>query len=173
MIICSNCGATNNEAETHICRKCGALLPISSKPPRIRLTSAKDTKKKSKSKKVIPKEEIKKPVQIELQEIPKQDISDNETQTHSHSFESAEFKLDQEEIETEYDDLEDEKEVLQEIAPKPFKGSIISSKAVYGQPVKLSKKGLEKDGSSIEVSLLKQKQLEEDMTKVLKFLSNK
>ena len=41
MIICSNCGATNNEAAGHICRKCGALLPISNKPHRIRVQTEK------------------------------------------------------------------------------------------------------------------------------------
>jgi len=38
MIICSNCGATNNESDGRICRKCGALLPVGNKPPRIRVS---------------------------------------------------------------------------------------------------------------------------------------
>ena len=29
MIICSNCGTTNNESAGNVCRKCGALLPRS------------------------------------------------------------------------------------------------------------------------------------------------
>lgn len=37
MIICGNCGATNSDEISRFCRKCGALLPISSKPKRIRI----------------------------------------------------------------------------------------------------------------------------------------
>ena len=37
MIICGNCGATNSDETSRFCRKCGALLPISSKPKRIRI----------------------------------------------------------------------------------------------------------------------------------------
>ncbi|MFX1355869.1 MAG: roadblock/LC7 domain-containing protein [Promethearchaeota archaeon] len=173
MIICSNCGATNNEAETHICRKCGALLPISSKPPRIRLTTPKKSTGKSKPKKVILQEEETISNKLNLQEIPKGVIqTDNELK--SEPLNDANFKLDQKDIDNEYDEYKEEKEILQEIAPKPFRGSIISSKSVNQSSIKQSKKAeLTTKDSSVEISLLKQKQLEEDMSKVLKFLSNK
>ncbi|KKM24343.1 hypothetical protein LCGC14_1606020, partial [marine sediment metagenome] len=50
MIICGVCGAINNEASEHICRKCGALLPISSRSPRVRVPKVKKEKKKKKKK---------------------------------------------------------------------------------------------------------------------------
>ena len=37
MIICSNCGAINSDETSRFCRKCGALLPVTSKPSRIRI----------------------------------------------------------------------------------------------------------------------------------------
>jgi predicted regulator of Ras-like GTPase activity (Roadblock/LC7/MglB family) len=37
MIICSNCGAINSDETSRFCRKCGALLPLTSKPSRIRI----------------------------------------------------------------------------------------------------------------------------------------
>ena len=46
MIICSNCGTTNNETDGRICRKCGALLPSSNKPPRMKISSKKTAKPK-------------------------------------------------------------------------------------------------------------------------------
>lgn len=36
MKICTNCGASNGD-DTHVCRKCGAILPVSSTPPRLRI----------------------------------------------------------------------------------------------------------------------------------------
>ena len=37
MIICGNCGATNSDETSRFCRKCGALLLVSSKPKRIKI----------------------------------------------------------------------------------------------------------------------------------------
>ena len=49
MRICSNCGATNENDGSPICRKCGALLPVASKKKRIRIpTATKKEDKKSK-----------------------------------------------------------------------------------------------------------------------------
>jgi predicted regulator of Ras-like GTPase activity (Roadblock/LC7/MglB family) len=162
MIICSNCGATNNEADGNICRKCGALLPISTRPPRIRLTLEKK-KKESKSKqqrtterpKIAKKPEvIKKPKVSELQEIPL---------ANDHINNSIE----------ENEEIQEEKDILTEITPKPFEGSIIGSKGVYGSPTMTEKQSSVPKESHSESSLLRQKQLEEDMTKVLSFLSKK
>ncbi|MHA1497150.1 MAG: hypothetical protein ACTSRT_06335, partial [Promethearchaeota archaeon] len=72
MIICSNCGATNNEAKGHICRKCGALLPVSTKPPRVRIQTKKKPEKKVKQTSSKPQVKSKKQSKsLELQEIPK------------------------------------------------------------------------------------------------------
>ncbi len=172
MIICSNCGATNNEADGNICRKCGALLPISTKPPRIRLTleekkiQSKSRPKKSKEKpKVIKKPEVSnKPKISQLQEIPPVEIRANKSMEHpKNQIVDAEKN----------ENVDDDKEILTEITPKPFEGSIIGSKGVYGSTTSTEKQLTAAKATHSESSLVKQKQLEEDMTKVLSFLSKK
>ena len=54
MIICSNCGTTNNEQSGRICRKCGALLPIANKPPRIKISQKKAEKQQIKEQRAPP-----------------------------------------------------------------------------------------------------------------------
>ena len=119
MIICSNCGATNNEADGNICRKCGALLPISTKPSRIRLTLEKE-KKETKKKQIKSPERVKvveKPKVSDLQVIPpinleiKQPAQDEEPDV----------------VYEESEGIEPEKEILTEIAPKPFQPNRYSS----------------------------------------------
>lgn len=166
MIICSNCGATNNEADGNICRKCGALLPISTKPPRIRLTLEKK-KKESKSGQKTPinkPKAVKKPKVSELQEIPLVEIHLNNSKDEAKKL--VEHK-------EENDDIEDEKEILTEITPKPFEGSIIGLKGVYSSKSSTEKPQTVPKAPYSQSSLVKQKQLEEDMTKVLTFLSKK
>lgn len=163
MIICSNCGATNNEAEDNICRKCGALLPISTRPPRIRLT-LEEKKKGNRVKQIIPPEKPQvhdKPNLSELQEIPS---IRSEARMPTEKPEMVEKYVEVEE--------EEEKEILKEITPKPFEGSIIGLKRVYNSHT-TEQKHYEPQATHSESSLIKQKQLEEDMTKVLSFLSNK
>ncbi|MHA1624633.1 MAG: roadblock/LC7 domain-containing protein [Promethearchaeota archaeon] len=182
MIICSNCGATNNEAKGHICRKCGALLPVSTKPPRVRIQTKKKPEKKVKQTSSKPQVKSKKQSKsLELQEIPKVNTL-------------PKIKVEEEEkniIETEsnegFDDFtedegEIERDILTEITPGPFKGSIIAQKNVYGS-FTVREKGKVKSSSQKtstkdEVapsndSLIRQKQLEQDMSKVLKILSDK
>lgn len=164
MIICSNCGATNNEAEDTICRKCGALLPISTKPPRIRLT-LEEKKKGSRVKQIIPSENSKvhkKPNLSNLQEIPS---IRSEARIPIQKPEMVEKYVEFEE--------EEEKEILKEITPKPFEGSIIGLKRVYNSHTSTEQKNYEPQATHSESNLIKQKQLEEDMTKVLSFLSKK
>jgi predicted regulator of Ras-like GTPase activity (Roadblock/LC7/MglB family) len=165
MIICSNCGATNNEADGNICRKCGALLPISTKPPRIRLTLEKK-KKESKAKRAKPSEEpkvVKKPNVSDLHAIPpfepEADEPDQEPETVVMYEES--------------EDVDPKKEILKEITPKPFEGSIIGLKKVYSSSNSTEKDIPTAEATYSESTLIKQKQLEEDMTKVLSFLSKK
>ena len=172
MIICSNCGATNNEANSNICRKCGALLPISTKPPRVKIKT-----KEKKPKKSNQKEEVAvKKNELVLQEIPLSEFKES-LEVIDKISESEDEEDEEDEVFYEY--KEEEKEnFLKEIKPRPFQGSIITDNKIYGSlaPQKkqnsspVSKKvGIEKESAAV----IRQKQLEEDMTKVLKFLSNK
>ncbi|TFF84290.1 MAG: hypothetical protein EU552_00970 [Promethearchaeota archaeon] len=160
MIICSNCGATNNEEETHICRKCGALLPISTKPTRAKLTLEKKKKKVSS---INEPEADKKPKVSDLQAIPPIESEIEKT------AEEQETDIVYEESE----DIELKKEILTEITPKPFEGSIIGLKKVYNSKVSNESEKTKPNSNYSESTLMKQKQLEEDMTKVLSFLSKK
>ncbi len=182
MIICSNCGATNNEVSGHICRKCGALLPTSRRAPRIRMDPKKKEIKETKPQKRIPdKKKVSKPHHLDLQDIPKpeklNEIEDDliETQT------PFEYEDDEEFVENELEDEEDI-DALEEITPQPYKGSIIADKGVFGPPqqvrgrVATKQRSAQKSNVSPtekESVLLKQKQLEEDMSNVLSFLSKK
>jgi len=186
LIICSNCGATNNEAKGHICRKCGALLPVTTKPPRVRIETKKQPVKKVRqtpSKPQIKPQEksIKQPKSFELQEIPKvkvlpsnePKVEDNSSETESEEY-FDDFSKEEEEEEI-------ERVTLKEITPGPFKGSIIAQKNVYGGNIKSkiekpdhSMKSAKLDENTLSKdSFIRQKQLEQDMSKVLKFLSEK
>ncbi len=185
MIICSNCGATNNEESGHICRKCGALLPTSRRAPRIRMApSEKEIKKVKPQKRTPDKKKVSKPKpdHLDLQDIPKpeklNEIEDDliETQT------PFEYEDDEEFVESELEDEEENADILKEITPQPYKGSIIADKGVFGPPqqvrgrVATKQRSAQKSNVSPtekESVLLKQKQLEEDMSNVLSFLSKK
>ena len=87
----------------------------------------------------------------------------------------------EDDMENEFSEPDDDNngEILREITPQPFRGSIIADKGVYGHPqqtkVSTNKKSQNSPVSStqVESGLLKQKQLEDDMTEVLSFLSKK
>ena len=195
MIICSNCGTTNNESAGNICRTCGALLPRSNRPPRMKIATktkkilkpqeentktkqipkpAKAQKKKSKKKTPT------KTKNFDLHEIPKVEQANNDQVGIPESITGVEEEQNEDTFDENFDTMEED--FLQEIAPKPFRGSIIADKNVYGKPVQ-PKKGTRpkskkhtKNSDTIkdtESHLLKQKQLEEDMTEVLSFLSKK
>ena len=199
MIICSNCGTTNNESAGNICRNCGALLPRSRRPPRMKIdTKNKEIiasqeqriQQKKKPQAAVPqkksskKKTTSKPSGLDLHEIPKIQALNND---HVENFEdTSDLEEEDEEIEDDFDelldDMEEDTEILKEITPQPFRGSIIADKNVYGRPKRSSKKSgsSSKDVSqnavaseTTESNLLKQKQLEDDMTKVLSFLSKK
>jgi len=176
MIICSNCGTTNNELNGRVCRKCGALLPISNRPPRIKISSKKTEKQPIKVQRASPKKGKRvvtpqkkepkkkpgaKPEILDLHEIPKP-----EKELGGNRIEDG--------TESEPSDARDDDEILREITPQPFRGSIIADKSVYGHPGQTKMPADSKISSpKMESTLLKQKQLEEDMTKVLSFLSKK
>ncbi|MFX0105454.1 MAG: hypothetical protein ACFE75_08185, partial [Candidatus Hodarchaeota archaeon] len=186
MIICQNCGTTNNEATSHTCRTCGALLPVSSKRSRVRGQKISREKKKEikqinqNVKESAEKEEV---VQdkLDLKEIPQEDI-EKESQSDAGSS-----------------------EILQEIAPQPYKSSIMDSgnriisplsplrppsqsrNAISNAFIELKSSVLDDQKVKPEIPLstiplestendeavLKQKRLEKDMAEVLGFLSRK
>ena len=169
MIICTNCG-TSNKDENNICRKCGALLPVSNKPPRIRLSGSKNVEDKLESKKrKIQHMELEHNFHSKLQKIPKNLKLDHDNEIKEEQDLIYNINVDVQEYSE-----EENGEILREITPKPFKGSIIASKGVYSseiiEPLPISSKS---KNIITDSSLLKQKQLEDDMTKVLKFLSQK
>ncbi|MFX1374631.1 MAG: hypothetical protein ACFFA0_02355 [Promethearchaeota archaeon] len=134
-----------------------------------------------------------------LGEIP-QDLSLNLDEIPSENGEIVEEStFSESQVEYEQELQESKKQILQEIAPKPFQSSIISSKKEF-QPVSSSSEDLISDAMSelkqsmlpdeeeqikpsltpiptktpdTEQSISKQKRLEKDMTEVLSFLSKK
>ncbi len=187
MIICSNSGANNNEASGHICRKCGALLPISRRAPRIRIAPSEKEKKKGKPQKRIPdKKKVSKPKSdyFDLQEIPKPEkLNEIKNEGEEELMESQthlEYEDDEEFVENELE--EEDTDALEEITPQPYKGSIIADKGVFGPHRQVRRRADSKSRAAQKLTvspsekesvLLKQKQLEEDMSKVLSFLSKK
>lgn len=169
MIICSNCGATNNEANGTICRKCGALLPLSTKHPRIEVKSKE--KKQIKSTAVENRKEKK----LDLQEIPFSVISKDEESEILDNTEEFTIKEDLDHDHGLFKEQEkNDKEYLKEITPTPFKSPILAEKKKYGS---LDQQNLDaipkKEDKLSDSKIIRQKQLEADMSKVLKFLSNK
>jgi len=184
MIICSNCGTTNNELNGRVCRKCGALLPISSKPPRIKISSKKAEKQHVKEQRVPPEKE--KRVATPQKKKSKKKTDAKPEILDLHEIPKPKNEIDEDFLEgnngSELSEQNDNGEILKEITPQPFRGSIMAGKGVYGRPQqnKMSTDSESKTSQStpisspkMESSLLKQKQLEEDMTKVLSFLSKK
>lgn len=186
MIICTNCG-TSNKNENHICRNCGALLPISTKTPRVKIAEPQKQNEQSKAKIKSPE-----PVKsgeinpLDLQEIPKQTPPQAKKDPFSPPNSIPPPKPITKDFQNEVKPMEIGKGILREITPQPFRGSIIASKGVYGPPSENggvsapesqssqeSENYSSEEAVSEEFALIKQKQLEIDMTKVLKVLSDK
>lgn len=130
MIICQNCGTTNNEAISHTCRKCGALLPVSSKRSRSR--SHRIGREKKKEQKPIEhpiNDSVELKEKLELEEIPKEkEKISNANELHEIPVPSKEKFENETPVEGEtVSDITDP-EVLQEIPAQPYKGSIIDSR---------------------------------------------
>ena len=211
MRICANCGATNKDDKDKFCRTCGALLPVK-RPPRIRMGSndlnrnepevitpaIMDNKNKPATNNInktppprnidaqffsSKKNKGQELDQLNLQEIPK--IIPQKVPQKKPSIKSKPKVKDLKELNiTEISDSNDDDRVLKEIKPKPFSGSIIASREVYGatkseiieqenQEHKLSNANATLEAINIEDALYKRKRLEEDMTNILGFLSEK
>jgi len=209
LIICANCGATNKDTKDKICRTCGALLPVK-RAPRIRMGSNDLKKNETKVKTPAIIDNNNKPAknntngtppprnieaqffyskkikgqELNLQEIPKE-IPQKVPQIKSSSKSKPKVKeLNKINITEIPDSTENDDRVLREIKPKPFRGSIIASREVYGAPksdiieqenqeVQLSNTTATLEAPNTEDALYKRKRLEEDMTNVLGFLSEK
>ncbi|MHA1148880.1 MAG: hypothetical protein ACTSR8_11640 [Promethearchaeota archaeon] len=147
MIICSNCGATNSESDGRICRKCGALLPIGNRPPRIRVAFNKKEEKKIQQQDQIlaqqqstirsapnpevqffsHKENFTQKMQPNLQEIPKvQAINTPKISATSHAGSTLQ-QGEQANLSKIPDNLNEIPRTsgLQEITPSPFRSTII------------------------------------------------
>ncbi len=204
MIICQNCGTTNNEAVTNTCRTCGALLPVSSKTSRSK--RKKPEKKKEKKQKPVEQPQIAqrevkaaREEKLELQEIPAEDDSDGKKIELQKIPESPIEELSSETPPIKEESSQPAKsEVLQEIPAQPYRSSIMNSQKTFQPPsqslntisdafteLKSSVLGehtkpqsgpltpIPSEPSDTNVAVLKQKQLEKDMTKMLSFLSKK
>ena len=206
--ICANCGATNTNDRDKSCKTCGALLPVK-RPPRVRLESNNSEHKvktptitASKNNSVTnningtpPPRSIEAQFfsskktkgqelnQLNLQEIPKETPQKVPQKKPSVKPKPKVKELNKVNI-PEISDSNDDDRVLREIKPKPFSGSIIASREVYGAPKsdnieqenqenQLSNTTATLKDSNIEDALYKRKRLEEDMTNVLGFLSEK
>ena len=71
MIICQNCGTTNNENINRVCRTCGALLPVPTKHSKVREQKTSKVKKKE-------KKQVKKPAKqsVETQKKKKEEFGE-------------------------------------------------------------------------------------------------
>lgn len=159
IIICQNCGATNQDVK--FCRKCGALLPLSSKSTRLSLSSTKTKKEKEQKLK-----------DLDLQEIPKETELIDELSTEDKNLEDIKDKDKDVELKNlpESEEPLREEEILKEITPQPYKSSIITQSSAPSSKANGETKSKQ---AEVESSLMKQKQLEKDMTEVLGFLSKK
>lgn len=237
MRICSNCGTTNVD-DGRICRKCGALLPVSSRPPRIRMAGGTPEIDES-DPTIISSEPTSSGVTSSGVELSAAPTSKPITSsgggslfsTHAGAQKKAYEKAQKQEATREQNlriipldpneaviktpasmpqstpivqplPLRDRGDVLKEITPQPYSGSIITNKGVYGPPRTESKPELSKipaannlsaipgttapaglPGSAIHASTEspktddahyeKRKRLEEDMSDVVSVLSKK
>ena len=138
IIICQNCGTTNNELNTRICRTCGALLPVSSRSKRRERSKSKKkpSDKKSSNQKKVQRTQSK-PAQnsMDLHEIPKSDdvikIPEEPKEIVDQNAESIEINPRINEPEQLSKELE--KTGLQEITPKPFQSSILNHKQDFSR----------------------------------------
>ena len=116
------------------CRKCGALLPISSKSTRTRTKKKKKSEKKVEERppreriKISTESSVKEQEKIELQEIPKEmELNLDEIPSEASEYVDTD-SLNEVPDESEQEIGEEKSQVLQEITPKPFQSSLVSVK---------------------------------------------
>lgn len=140
MIICQNCGTTNNEAVTNTCRTCGALLPVVSKNSRSKRIRTEKKKKEKQKPSEQPQVESKQLEEIseekmELQEIPAEDKLIVEEAVLQEIPKSSKDEL---KIKTPPSKDKDSKspkaEVLQEIPAQPYRSTIMDARKSFQPP---------------------------------------
>ncbi|MBD3198181.1 MAG: zinc-ribbon domain-containing protein [Candidatus Lokiarchaeota archaeon] len=188
MIICPNCGSTNDET-TKICRKCGALLPISSRPPRLRVSPTKKEKKNKSESKNTSKEQKNNNNNIPEAYAEASFFSQKKTKEEKADLDLQDIPLEEsnsEEINNELHDQDDfresyNKKTLEEIEPSPYDGFVMSTnysssskqqKKRQDDPI-ISEKAQDVNTQSRTTPHNKKRQLEEDMLNVLSVLSKK
>lgn len=201
--------------ETRVCRTCGALLPLFSRSSRAR-TRSTPPKEKNKKKKPI-KERVHEYVkakgseaeELELHEIPQEEEKQEIVEEPRISKPPIEYqeiplpKIEDSQLNIESTRIPDpsSSDVLKEITPQPFKGSVIKPpKPLRSIPrrsidpitdafselkqsildeenreihPKQPKSSIPVEAPDEDIIALKQKRLEKDMSKVLGFLSKK
>jgi len=197
MRICSNCGSSNGD-DAKVCRRCGAVLPVSSEPPKVRIQygnasnnaeTVKENKKKQQSfhnnKTINSFGELKffsgrnvnnnKKAQQEQYEKPKPNKSELQNIPNKNTPKNEEDSFKSRSINYEYD----KKEYLKEIDPIPFDGSFLTPS------YKKENKKREKSDLIDETEQLstkkksspnipdRKKRLAKDMKSVLSFLSER
>jgi len=132
------------------------------------------------------------PEQLDLQEIPTDANIDDKQEITEISIDNSDIKLKKIDIKNFPSTKKGKKDepkskLLQEIEPRPFEGSVIASKGVYGPPKKKASDDLEilevgpilkeqkpkEEKLPLEKFEVKRKRLEEDMFDVLQILSKK
>ncbi|MHA1843418.1 MAG: hypothetical protein ACTSWE_04040 [Promethearchaeota archaeon] len=180
MRICPNCGATNSEMNGNICRKCGALLPVSFQPPRMKISFEKkkepsslveenNSNEQGNSQNLSLKTqplpgELKfftrtpkstataKRDALDLSPIPlKSENNINETEVFKEET-SNESVPTEEWIPTPEEEVPRDKNYLKEVAPPPFEGSLIIKKGIFRPPATKIKK---EEGSKLKRDLPK------------------
>jgi predicted regulator of Ras-like GTPase activity (Roadblock/LC7/MglB family) len=140
LIICQNCGTTNNEAITNTCRTCGALLPVVSKSARSKRIRTEKKKKEKQKPSVQPQIESKKLQEIseeklELHEIPKDDKSIVEDTDLQEIPKSLEDEIEKETpVSEEKESKPPKTKVLQEIPAQPYRSTIMDARKSFHPP---------------------------------------
>lgn len=188
MRICPNCGATNSEADSNVCRKCGALLPLSNHPPRMRISLGRKKEKQSiqetdstvkehiDNKKTtnapIPGEikffnaskqekPSKKEDDLRLSEIPL-NIEDMEQSDYfKPSSESQKTSDISSPLPSEENGI---KEYFREVTPKPFDSPLIIKKGVYGSVKKQEPKQIMEENLKPNATKRENHSLDQDKT---------
>ncbi len=162
MRICPNCGATNSEMNGNTCRKCGALLPVSFQPPRLKINLGKkkepatllpennfneqgENQELTPGTQPIPGElkffagiqKTKAPteqVNLDLSPIPQESNNNkNEMEVFKEEISNESFQSEERKP-TPEEGLSQDKNYLKEVSPPPFEGSLIIKKGIFRPP---------------------------------------
>jgi predicted regulator of Ras-like GTPase activity (Roadblock/LC7/MglB family) len=163
LIICQNCGTTNNEAITNTCRTCGALLPVVSKSSRSKRIKSEKKKKEKQKASAQPQVDSKKleetsEEKLELHEIPTNNKSLVEGAELQEIPKSLEDQVEKETpISKEQEFQSPKTEVLQEIPAQPYRSTIMDARKSF-QPPSYSSDTISDAFSELKSSILDDKE---------------